>query len=715
MYGWAHNCLKGMIINEYGIAVWDDVVANAGLESYDWDDSEYYPDETFYDMVEVVAAIPELNKEQVLHLYATHVLQYLRNKSLDTTLKIPLARSLYDHMVSLAGLFVSLGIVSFTFPVKVWCSKGNGNGSPSSDGFYIYSRVEGDNDPGFSQLLEATVRAVASEYFGTSVSFEHCATQGLEGNSFHKWKIVERPMVHDALSEDEEIRLHQRHLFLKQGLSPQQLDDLFPFHIVFDADLKIMQCGEQCLKLISYDMIGADITKLFNIQVGEGYVRVTWEDIQSKMRGEKDCSVPEVIKDFCLETTVQRTPLGHALGLLGQLSFSFADDLAVFLCYPDASSLLRMKDLGVVIQDLAKSSKIQLQKDALSKTMGGIDIVNADREMHDINKLKRALSTVQDKLVTKQSFVRYVSHEIRTPLMVVDIGLVLLEKDLNNMLKNRIGDKDANGGEATNSNNPEFDNLGKDRMEDDWELCTLRNALNSVKECKSSMEAAIGILNDLLAYEKIESGAFQLHETIMLASVLFKDCLAEFKLQADEKSIRLNFVNLLPPHLCEMLYVYVDKKKIKQVVRNFMSNAIKFTPPRGTVTISVKSSRVGYERQEDSDLKNLSEEELILVTNSHDKSYADAKFGHCGESNSESVDDIVGDSKKVAGPEHDKSVLYVDGKRYKKYSSIIVSFLDTGVGICKADQHRIFRSIVQFKPDELQEGGGSGLGLYSTY
>jgi len=229
------------------------------------------------------------------------------------------------------------------------------------------------------------------------------------------------------------------------------------------------------------------------------------------------------------------------------------------------------------------------------------------------------------------------------------------------------------------------------------------------------MEAAIGILNDLLAYEKIESGAFQLHETIMLASVLFKDCLAEFKLQADEKSIRLNFVNLLPPHLCEMLYVYVDKKKIKQVVRNFMSNAIKFTPPRGTVTISVKSSRVGYERQEDSDLKNLSEEELILVTNSHDKSYADAKFGHCGESNSESVDDIVGDSKKVAGPEHDKSVLYVDGKRYKKYSSIIVSFLDTGVGICKADQHRIFRSIVQFKPDELQEGGGSGLGLYSTY
>mmetsp|Transcript_12286 Transcript_12286/g.20004 ORF Transcript_12286/g.20004 Transcript_12286/m.20004 type:complete len:111 (+) Transcript_12286:48-380(+) len=96
-----------MIINEYGIAVWDDVVANAGLESYDWDDSEYYPDETFYDMVEVVAAIPELNKEQVLHLYATHVLQYLRNKSLGERLYMNMPQSFEKLEVVMPIIFVT--------------------------------------------------------------------------------------------------------------------------------------------------------------------------------------------------------------------------------------------------------------------------------------------------------------------------------------------------------------------------------------------------------------------------------------------------------------------------------------------------------------------------------------------------------------------------------------------------------------------------------
>ncbi|RYH28639.1 ATP-binding protein [archaeon] len=42
-----------------------------------------------------------------------------------------------------------------------------------------------------------------------------------------------------------------------------------------------------------------------------------------------------------------------------------------------------------------------------------------------------------------------------------------------------------------------------------------------------------------------------------------------------------------------------------------------------------------------------------------------------------------------------------------------ISVTDSGVGISKEDQKRLFREIVQFDAAKLQKGQGSGLGLWS--
>jgi signal transduction histidine kinase len=39
---------------------------------------------------------------------------------------------------------------------------------------------------------------------------------------------------------------------------------------------------------------------------------------------------------------------------------------------------------------------------------------------------------------------------------------------------------------------------------------------------------------------------------------------------------------------------------------------------------------------------------------------------------------------------------------------------DTGAGISKDNQKRLFKEIIQFSPEKLQAGGGSGLGLLIT-
>lgn len=137
-----------------------------------------------------------------------------------------------------------------------------------------------------------------------------------------------------------------------------------------------------------------------------------------------------------------------------------------------------------------------------------------------------------------------------------------------------------------------------------------------------------------------------------------------------------------------------------------MSNAIKFTPRHGTVTITVKSSRVGCAGEKhDNNMKDLSEEEVVLITNSLDLTSLDSSNGFRGESKMVSVrgspdkcdsadigdgavvDGDTCDVKKSVEPKKSAAVTgevtYINDKCYRRHSTVIVSFLDTGAGICK--------------------------------
>jgi signal transduction histidine kinase len=71
-------------------------------------------------------------------------------------------------------------------------------------------------------------------------------------------------------------------------------------------------------------------------------------------------------------------------------------------------------------------------------------------------------------------------------------------------------------------------------------------------------------------------------------------------------------------------------------------------------------------------------------------------------SNSSAPSDVIDSHENLVEPTH-----IIAGKL-----RIVVT--DTGAGISKADQQRLFKEIVQFDPEVLQAGGGSGLGLWIT-
>jgi signal transduction histidine kinase len=266
--------------------------------------------------------------------------------------------------------------------------------------------------------------------------------------------------------------------------------------------------------------------------------------------------------------------------------------------------------------------------------------------------------------------VRYISHELRTPLNTAFLGLKLLSSELKA------------------SKNP------KD-MERYDTLC----------DVNMSCTAAVDILNDLLCYEKLESGILELHKENIVVDSFLNNCVSMFSAQARECGVTMAMVtgatdrdieatpdgddgNTISKSLLPTDSIFADKFKMDQVIRNLMSNALKFTPRGGVVTI--KASFVPYTAPEIPD-PPLSR-----------SPWQETERGEGHEMKNPGFTSRLSVSKFSTG---------LEGRDEGK---LVVVVTDTGAGITRENQKRLFTEIVQFNPEKLQAGGGSGLGLWIT-
>jgi signal transduction histidine kinase len=167
--------------------------------------------------------------------------------------------------------------------------------------------------------------------------------------------------------------------------------------------------------------------------------------------------------------------------------------------------------------------------------------------------------------VVKRNFVRYISHEIRTPLNTVAMGLHLAMKELQ---KNS--------------------NINKKSIE----------IINDIqKSCDTSVE----ILNDILTYDKLEAGDLKLN----MITLPIRDAIIEIVSSFDIQAIHLG-INLQYKHINEKLSnvkVNIDMNKFGQVIRNVISNALKFTPSGGSMCVDISyCNTIGI--QKDTESKN---------------------------------------------------------------------------------------------------------------
>jgi two-component system cell cycle sensor histidine kinase PleC len=96
----------------------------------------------------------------------------------------------------------------------------------------------------------------------------------------------------------------------------------------------------------------------------------------------------------------------------------------------------------------------------------------------------------------------------------------------------------------------------------------------------ASGEHLLGLVNDILDLAKLEAGKVELQESDVTLPELTEECLALVRGQADRGNVRLAAV---VPHTLPALRA--DRRSLKQLLLNLLSNALKFTPDGGTVTV----------------------------------------------------------------------------------------------------------------------------------
>jgi len=185
---------------------------------------------------------------------------------------------------------------------------------------------------------------------------------------------------------------------------------------------------------------------------------------------------------------------------------------------------------------------------AIFNELGHLEVMSGSNM--DITEVKRAEEKViQAKELAekankaKSQFLSSMSHELRTPLNAI-LGYAQLFTYDGNLNEEQLG---------------------------------------SLREIRKAGEHLLQLINDVLDLAKIESGNMTVSLEPVLLSRIIPECLTLMQTQADARAIKIHsdLQNL------DQFYVMADHVRIKQVLLNLMSNAVKYNHVGGEVELSL--------------------------------------------------------------------------------------------------------------------------------
>jgi signal transduction histidine kinase/CheY-like chemotaxis protein len=228
---------------------------------------------------------------------------------------------------------------------------------------------------------------------------------------------------------------------------------------------------------------------------------------------------------------------------------------------------------------------------------------------HDMTELLTAKKHAEQANQAKSNFLANMSHEIRTPLNAI-IGMTGIAKKAGELERK--------------------------------DYC--------LEKIEGASAHLLGVINDILDMSKIEADKFELSYTCFDFRKMLGKVLDVLKFRIEEKQQQLTVT--VDPEI--PLRIRSDEQRLTQVITNLLTNAVKFTPEEGSITVGAR------------------------------------KLGGTAGKAEFSADTGAGGAA---------------------FCTLEIWVRDTGIGISKEEQAGLFQSFAQVDSSISRRYGGTGLGL----
>jgi len=192
------------------------------------------------------------------------------------------------------------------------------------------------------------------------------------------------------------------------------------------------------------------------------------------------------------------------------------------------------------------SSKVPV-RDAGGKVIG---LAGINRDITARKKTEEEINLKNELLVTfnaeKDKFFSIIAHDLKGPLSAFLDATQILIKEIQNMSLEEIKDITIN--------------------------------------MKDSASNIYGLLENLLEWSRLKRGMMNFNPEIINVKRITTECLKVLKESASKKEIKIT------SYLPDNIEIYADSHMLETVVRNLVSNAIKFTPKSGEISLTATAT-----------------------------------------------------------------------------------------------------------------------------
>ena len=205
--------------------------------------------------------------------------------------------------------------------------------------------------------------------------------------------------------------------------------------------------------------------------------------------------------------------------------------------------------------------------------------------VHDKNVLRNRIRLEQELTRYKLVFFTNIAHEFRTPLTLMQGSL---EKEKRIMKANR------------------------------WQT----ELEKTIRVMDKSVQRMLRLIDQLLEFRKMQAGKLKLSLQETDAVMFVKGICRMFDDAAESKEIAYSFESSEPAHA-----MFLDQQMIDKVVFNLLSNAFKYTPAKGTISVGLSFTDVMTIRVADTGVGIPQEKREQLFSRFMQSSYTGESFG----------------------------------------------------------------------------------------